>query len=45
MMQAYTDEMYYINDYLKGRKPVITTGFHFMPGPPASLLTAIHSTV
>ena len=28
-MQAYTDEMYYINDYLKGRKPVITTGFHF----------------
>ena len=29
MMQAYTDEMYYINDYLKGRKPVITTGFHF----------------
>lgn len=29
MMQAYTDEMYYINDYLKGRKPVITTGFLF----------------
>ncbi len=29
MMQAYTDEMYYINDYLKGRKPVITTGFPF----------------
>lgn len=28
-MQAYTDEMYYINDYLKGRKPVITTGFPF----------------
>ena len=28
-MQAYTDEMYYINDYLKGRKPVITTGFLF----------------
>lgn len=28
-MQAYTDEMYYINDYLKGRKPVITTGFYF----------------
>ncbi|WP_243003481.1 hypothetical protein, partial [Enterocloster citroniae] len=23
------DEMYYINDYLKGRKPVITTGFPF----------------
>ena len=28
-MQAYTDEMYYINDYLKGRKPVITTDFPF----------------
>lgn len=28
-MQAYTDEMYYINDYLKGRKPVITSGFLF----------------
>ena len=29
MMQAYTDEMYYINDYLNGRKPVITSGFLF----------------
>ena len=28
-MQAYTDEMYYINDYLKRRKPVITTGCPF----------------
>lgn len=28
-MNAYTDEMYYINDYLKGRKPVITSGFLF----------------
>lgn len=28
-MQAYTDEMYYINDYLNGRKPVITSGFLF----------------
>lgn len=28
-MQAYTNEMYYINDYLKGRKPIITTGFLF----------------
>lgn len=28
-MQTYTDEMYYINDYLKGRKPVITDGFLF----------------
>ena len=28
-MRAYTDETYYINDYLKGRKPVITSGFLF----------------
>ena len=28
-MQVYVDETYYINDYLKGRKPVITTGFPF----------------
>ena len=28
-MRAYTDETYYINDYLKGRKPVITAGFLF----------------
>lgn len=28
-MQAYTDEMYYINDYLKDRKPIITSGFFF----------------
>lgn len=28
-MRAYADEMYYINDYLKGRKPVITSGFPF----------------
>ena len=28
-MQGYADEMYYINDYLKGRKPVITSGFLF----------------
>lgn len=29
MIQTYTDEMYYANNYLKGRKPVITTGFPF----------------
>ena len=29
-MRAYTDETYYINDYLKGRKPVITAGFLFL---------------
>ena len=28
-MRAYADEMYYINDYLKGRKPVITSSFLF----------------
>lgn len=28
-MQAYADEMYYINDYLKDRKPIITSGFFF----------------
>lgn len=28
-MQTYADEMYYINDYLNGRKPVITSGFLF----------------
>lgn len=44
-MQAYADEMYYINDYLKDRKPIITSGFFFMPGLPARLLTGIRLTV
>lgn len=43
-MRAYTDETYYINDYLKGRKPVITAGFLFTHVLPARSLTGIHST-
>lgn len=42
-MRAYTDETYYINDYLKGRKPVITSGFLFTPSLPARSLTGIRS--
>ena len=45
MMQAYTDEMYYINDYLNGRKPVITSGFLFYAQSAARSLTGIRSAV